>query len=162
MLVPAPFAKAIRLFGHAARESSRRRSSPRRPRTRWFFRQRQQRQQDSSEPPDECFRSHHWRTALRASEPCSGCGSRMVIRDLGRAVCCLEGCPRTRAKAAWNSSRSRTSTPPLLPGRRRLISQQQRTTSGTTSRSGVVLSFNNTSRGGKIFDSRSLASRKTR
>jgi hypothetical protein len=58
VLVPAPFTKAIRMFGHAAREEL---ATPIAPATaealEWFFRERQLRQQGSSQPPDERFRS---------------------------------------------------------------------------------------------------------
>jgi hypothetical protein len=58
VLVPAPFTKAIRMFGHAAREEL---ATPIAPATaeglEWFFRERQQRQQGSSQPPDGRFRS---------------------------------------------------------------------------------------------------------
>jgi len=56
--VPEPFTKAIRMFGHAAREEL---ATPIAPATaeglEWFFRERQLRQQGSSQPPDERFRS---------------------------------------------------------------------------------------------------------
>lgn len=58
VLVPAPFAHAIRTFGHAAREEL---ATPIEPATaeglRWFFQERQRRQQTPSEPIDEHFRS---------------------------------------------------------------------------------------------------------
>lgn len=57
VLVPEPFAKAIRVFGHAAREDL---ATPIAPSTaeglQWFFRARQRRQQTPAEPPDERFR----------------------------------------------------------------------------------------------------------
>ncbi len=57
MLVPEPFARAIRVFGHAARESL---ATPiamqAADELEWFFRERQHRQQSGSEPPDERFR----------------------------------------------------------------------------------------------------------
>lgn len=58
VLVPAPFSRNIRLFGHAAREELAT------PLTRgvaegleWFFAERRRRQNTPSEPPDERFRS---------------------------------------------------------------------------------------------------------
>ena len=58
VLVPEPFARAIRLFGHAAREAL---ATPIEPSTaeglRWFFAERQRRQQSPAERPDERFRS---------------------------------------------------------------------------------------------------------
>jgi hypothetical protein len=58
VLVPAPFTKAIRMFGHAAREEL---ATPIAPATaegrERFFRQRQQRQQGPSQLPDERFQS---------------------------------------------------------------------------------------------------------
>jgi len=58
VLVPGPFASAIRVFGQAAREGL---ATPIEPSTadalRWFFAERQRRQQSPSEPPDERFRS---------------------------------------------------------------------------------------------------------
>ena len=58
VLVPSPFAHAIRVFGHAARETL---ATPIAPSTaedlRWFFRERQRAQGAASQPPDERFRS---------------------------------------------------------------------------------------------------------
>jgi hypothetical protein len=58
VLVPMPFAHAIRVFGHAARESL---AMPIRLAIRdellWFFRERQLRREQPSEPVDERFRS---------------------------------------------------------------------------------------------------------
>jgi hypothetical protein len=58
VLVPAPCAHAIRVFGHAARETL---ATPIAPATaeglQWFFRERQRRQDCPSQPPDERFRS---------------------------------------------------------------------------------------------------------
>jgi hypothetical protein len=58
VLVPAPFAKGIRLFGHAAREEL---ATPLAPSVveglEWFFAERHRRQESSSEPTDERFRS---------------------------------------------------------------------------------------------------------
>ena len=58
VLVPSPFARAIRSFGHAARETL---ATPLEPSTAedltWFFRECQQRQSASASEPDERFRS---------------------------------------------------------------------------------------------------------
>jgi hypothetical protein len=58
VLVPAPFAHAIRVFGHAARETL---ATPIEPSTaddlHWFFRERQRRHQGPSEAVDQRFRS---------------------------------------------------------------------------------------------------------
>ena len=58
LLVPEPFTKAIRVFGHAAREEL---ATPIAPSTaeglEWFFHERQRRQATTSEPADERFRS---------------------------------------------------------------------------------------------------------
>ena len=58
VVVPAHFTKAIRMFGHAAREEL---ATPIAPATaealEWFFRERQQRQQGPSPLADERFRS---------------------------------------------------------------------------------------------------------
>ena len=58
VLVPEPFTRAIRVFGHAAREEL---ATPIAPSTaeglEWFFRERQRRQATTSEPTDERFRS---------------------------------------------------------------------------------------------------------
>ena len=58
VLVAAPFAHAIRVFGHAAREEL---ATPIVPATaeglQWFFRERQRRQEGLSEPADDRFRS---------------------------------------------------------------------------------------------------------
>lgn len=57
VLVPEPFARAIRQFGHAAREQL---ATPIPPSSaeelEWFFRERQRRLEAASEPPDERFR----------------------------------------------------------------------------------------------------------
>jgi hypothetical protein len=57
VLVPEPFARAIRQFGHAAREQL---ATPIPPASaeelEWFFRERQRRQEDPSGPPDDRFR----------------------------------------------------------------------------------------------------------
>jgi len=58
VLVPAPFARAIRVFGHGARETL---ASPIAIETAyalaWFFRERRRRQEAPAQPPDERFRS---------------------------------------------------------------------------------------------------------
>jgi hypothetical protein len=58
VLVPEPFAHAIRVFGHAARESL---ATPLRLAMReglqWYFRERQRRREQPSQPADERFRS---------------------------------------------------------------------------------------------------------
>ena len=58
VLVPTPFAHAIRVFGHAARETL---ATPIEPTTAedlcWFFRERQRRQESASERVDQRFRS---------------------------------------------------------------------------------------------------------
>jgi hypothetical protein len=58
VLVPSPFVRAIRAFGHAARETL---AAPLEPSTAedltWFFRERQQRQSTSASEADERFRS---------------------------------------------------------------------------------------------------------
>lgn len=58
VLVPAPFAKAIPVFGHAARETL---ATPMTPAVaegvRQYFHERKQRQETPSEPPDRGFRS---------------------------------------------------------------------------------------------------------
>ncbi|HEV8574072.1 MAG TPA: hypothetical protein VGR43_05120 [Dehalococcoidia bacterium] len=58
VLVSPPFAKAIRLFGHAAREEL---ATPIPPSSaeelQWFFRERQRRQEATRPPKDERFRS---------------------------------------------------------------------------------------------------------
>ena len=58
VLMPAPFAQAIRVFGHAARETL---ATPLEPGTaeglQWFFRERQRRQESPLQPPDDRFRS---------------------------------------------------------------------------------------------------------
>ncbi len=63
--------------------------------------------------------------------------------------------PRSGGELWHNGTRQTLAEQP-----RRLISQQLRTTSGTTSRSEVVLSFNDISRERKVIDSRSLANAK--
>jgi hypothetical protein len=84
VLVPEPFTKAIRMFGHAAREEL---ATPIAPATaeglERFFRERQQRQQGPSQLPDERFQSASLAYRARASEPSSGCGSRRAIRRSG-------------------------------------------------------------------------------
>jgi hypothetical protein len=58
VLTPAPLAQAIRVFGHAARETL---AMPLEPATaeglQWFFRERQCRQESPLLPPDDRFRS---------------------------------------------------------------------------------------------------------
>ena len=58
VLMPAPFADAIRVFGHAARETL---AAPLEPATaeglQWFFRERQRRQESPLQAPDDRFRS---------------------------------------------------------------------------------------------------------
>ncbi len=58
VLVPEPFARAIRVYGHAARESL---ASPIRPlaadELNWFFREQQRRQTGGPEAPDERLRA---------------------------------------------------------------------------------------------------------
>lgn len=57
VLVPEPFARSIRQFGHAAREQL---ATPIPPASaeelEWFFRERRRRQEGASEPPDDRFR----------------------------------------------------------------------------------------------------------
>jgi hypothetical protein len=58
VLVPQPFARAVRVFGHAAREEL---ATPITPaiaeELQWFFAERRRRQEGASEPVDERFRS---------------------------------------------------------------------------------------------------------
>jgi len=113
--VPEPFTKAIRMFGHAAREEL---ATPIAPATaeglEWFFRERQLRQQGSSQPPDERFRS----ASLAYRAPRFRALFRIWLQDGNPAIWAAQsGVLKERAKAAWNSSNSRTSTaisPPWL------------------------------------------------
>lgn len=58
VLVPAPFAKAVRVFGFAARQEL---ATPISPATaeelQWFFRERQRREEEPPEPKDDRFRN---------------------------------------------------------------------------------------------------------
>lgn len=84
VLVPEPFSKAVRVFGHAAREELATPIAPPRPRGcsgssgsgNGISRRRPSRPMSASVPPPSPI-------APRASAPSSVCGSRRVIRSSG-------------------------------------------------------------------------------
>lgn len=73
VLMPAPFASAIRLFGHAARETL---AIPLPPSNAEVlpsvFRERQRRRHASAEPTDPSLRARTWGLYVMADEPSDG------------------------------------------------------------------------------------------
>ena len=144
VLMPAPFAQAIRVFGHAARETL---ATPLEPGTaeglQWFFRERQAPSGISlatSRRPFQISCSGLPRAALSSPVSDVAAGGRRC--HLGRPISRLAGRPPTWRGARRIHQADPPVLPSLLPGWRRLISQKQRTTSGTTARSEVVLICN--------------------